>query len=270
MNMSGYTKLFNSILASTIWREDDKTRLVWITMLAMAGKDGIVEGSIPGLADFARVSIADCETALKKLMAPDPYSRCQDFEGRRIETVDGGWIILNHRKYRDKMSADERREYLRIKQQEHRERCQRGVNSGFDKSTMSTHPEAEAEAEAEANRGSTPPTPPPRSKKSLDVQIPESLKTDEFETAWTEWVEFRRQLKKPLTALGAAKQLKKLAELPVSEAVAIIEQSIANGWQGLFPLKPHRLGVKPETIADDDGWGDSTPEEIANCNQPPR
>jgi hypothetical protein len=26
MAMTGYTKLFNSILASTIWREDDKTR----------------------------------------------------------------------------------------------------------------------------------------------------------------------------------------------------------------------------------------------------
>ena len=56
MAMAGYTKLFNSILMSTIWREDDKTRIVWITLLAMADKNGIAETSIPSLADAARVS----------------------------------------------------------------------------------------------------------------------------------------------------------------------------------------------------------------------
>jgi len=30
----GYTKLYSSIVASTMWREDDKTRIVFITMLA--------------------------------------------------------------------------------------------------------------------------------------------------------------------------------------------------------------------------------------------
>ncbi len=31
-----YTKLFHSIVTSTIWRETDPTRIVWITMLALA------------------------------------------------------------------------------------------------------------------------------------------------------------------------------------------------------------------------------------------
>lgn len=123
--MNGYTKLFTSILASTIWREDDKTRLVWITMLAMSGKDGVVEGSIPGLADFAKVSIEDCEMALKKLMEPDPYSRSKEHEGRRIEEVDGGWLILNRSKYREKMGSDERRAYKAAKQREYREKKRR-------------------------------------------------------------------------------------------------------------------------------------------------
>ena len=48
--MSGYTKLFNSILASTVWSEPNETRIVWITLLAMADKNGIIEGSVPGLA----------------------------------------------------------------------------------------------------------------------------------------------------------------------------------------------------------------------------
>ena len=121
-SMSGYTKLFNSILASTVWREPTATRIVWITLLAMADKDGIAEASIPGLSDFARISIPETREALERLMAPDPDSRSKEFDGRRIEAVDGGWQILNHAKYRAKMGADERREYNRLKQAKYRER----------------------------------------------------------------------------------------------------------------------------------------------------
>lgn len=120
--MTGYSKLFGSIVASTIWREDDSTRLVWITMLAIKNGMDVVEASIPGLADMARVPMEDTLKALEKLKAPDIYSRSQDYEGRRIEAVDGGWKILNGEKYRQKMNQDERREYFRIKQQQHRER----------------------------------------------------------------------------------------------------------------------------------------------------
>ena len=154
--MSGYTKLFNSILASTIWREDDKTRIVWITMLAMADRYGIVEGSVPGLADFARVSVEDCRAALVKLAAPDPDSRSQNHEGRRIIAVEGGWQILNHDTYRRKLSADERREYQRQKQREYRQTAKTTVTDVDSVSTnvinvsagltVLTHTEAEAEA----------------------------------------------------------------------------------------------------------------------------
>ncbi len=153
MGMAGYTKLFSSILASTIWREDDKTRIVWITLLAMSDKDGIADGSVPGLADFARVSVDDCRAALNKLASPDADSRSKEYEGRRIEIIDGGWRILNHAKYRSKLNEDERREYLRKKQAEHRAKAgnvntaSTGVNIGQQTSTPSTHAEADTEAD---------------------------------------------------------------------------------------------------------------------------
>ena len=130
--MAGYTKLFSSIVASTIWRADDKTRLVWITMLAMADQFGIVEASVPGLADMARVTLEECQEALGELQSPDPYSRSSESEGRRIEPVDGGWKLINHGKYREKMGKDERREYQRLYQRSYRKRL---VNSDSDKST---------------------------------------------------------------------------------------------------------------------------------------
>lgn len=116
----GYTKLFSSIVASTIWREDDKTRIVWITMLAMKDERHVVEASIPGLADLARVSLKECESALEKLSSPDKYSRNQEHQGRRIEKCEGGWKILNGEYYRQRMSADERREYQKHYHREYR------------------------------------------------------------------------------------------------------------------------------------------------------
>src|SRR6266446_6345553 len=107
----GFTKLFNTIVTSTIWQEDDKTRIVWITMLAIADADGVVSASIPGLASVANVSVDAARAAVKNLLSTDPDSRAKDFEGRRIEEVDGGWHVLNYIKYRRMLNAEERREY---------------------------------------------------------------------------------------------------------------------------------------------------------------
>lgn len=183
MNMTGYTKLFGSIVASTIWREPHTVRIVWITMLAMANKNGIVEASIPGLADLSRVSLDECKEALSALQSPDEYSRTPDNEGRRIEPVDGGWSILNHGKYRAKMGVDERREYLRIKQKEHRDRKKVStiVNNGQSKSTASTHAEADTKAKEEPAGGAA--SPPKVRKPSGEHQ--------EFIDAWMQYYEKR-------------------------------------------------------------------------------
>lgn len=116
-----FTKLFSSILDSTIWQEPPATKLVWITMLAMVDRNGEVHTSIPGLAKRAGVTNQECETALACFQSPDPYSRTKDHEGRRIRVIDGGFELLNHGKYRALLSAEERREYNRKKQQEYRE-----------------------------------------------------------------------------------------------------------------------------------------------------
>ena len=135
--MIGYTKLFSSILASTVWDEPNETRIVWITLLAMVNQRGIVESIVPGLAVLSRLPIEAARIALARLASPDPESRSKEHEGRRIMAVDGGWLIINHDKHRKRMSLDERREYMRLKQREYRKVRQHGVNTSGDKSQMS-------------------------------------------------------------------------------------------------------------------------------------
>lgn len=117
--MRGFTKLFASITESSIWGEDDKTLRVWICFLARCNNEGIVEGSIPGLAHLCRMSIDDFRAAVSKLESPDPYSRTTDHEGRRVEQIQGGWKVLNYLSYRDKGQAKEgsRAPYMRSRRQ---------------------------------------------------------------------------------------------------------------------------------------------------------
>jgi hypothetical protein len=115
-----YTKLFGSILDSSVWLESGPTRLTWITMLAMADRDGVVEASVPGLAKRAGVERNECERALSLFLAPDPDSRSPEHEGRRITAVDGGWRLLNYDKYRLRATVEEAKEKNAARVRRHR------------------------------------------------------------------------------------------------------------------------------------------------------
>lgn len=111
--MSGWTKLFGTIITSSVWSEDDKTRIMWVTMLASADSTGFVSGSIPGMAAIARMSLEDAEKSIEALCKPDPYSRSKKHEGRRLIEVDGGWQIVNYIKYRQMRDPEKRRQQNR-------------------------------------------------------------------------------------------------------------------------------------------------------------
>jgi hypothetical protein len=149
--MTGYTKLFSQILDSTVWREDDHARILWITMLAMADRDGIVQSSIPGLADRARISIEHCEAGLKRFQQPDKYSKSKEDEGRRIRPIEGGWLLINHGKYRALMSREDQREKARIRKQNQRLRDSQCDTSHPVTPGHECHDIAKAEAEADAD-----------------------------------------------------------------------------------------------------------------------
>jgi len=100
--MTGFTKLFSSIVSSSIWCEDDVTLRVWIALLALSDAHGDVDASIPGLASLCRMPVEDCERAIGILCAPDPHSRSKTKEGRRIELRHGGFRIINYASYRSR------------------------------------------------------------------------------------------------------------------------------------------------------------------------
>lgn len=122
MSSKLFTKLFKSILRSTLWVQNPMhVKVTWVAMLAMADQEGIVWSSIPGLAKEAGVSIEEAEEALKVFLSPDKYSRTPDHEGRRIEVVKGGWRLLNYETKRKEFDDDLYREQKRDYMRRHRE-----------------------------------------------------------------------------------------------------------------------------------------------------
>lgn len=118
-----FTKLFSSILDSSVWLEDLPTKVLWVTMLAMADEEGVVGASVGGLARRAGITREDCERGLERFLAPDPDSRNADHEGRRIEKVPGGWLMLNHNAYREIRTKRQSKEAER--QRRHRDKIAR-------------------------------------------------------------------------------------------------------------------------------------------------
>ena len=70
--------------------------------------------------------------------------------------------------------------------------------------------------------------------RSTEIEVPENINV----TAWDEWVEYRRvEKKKPITKAAAKKQFNLLLRHSLDEQQAIIDNSIQNDYQGLFPVR---------------------------------
>ncbi len=118
-----YNKLFTKILDSSVWLEPDSTRIVWFTFLAAMDQDGFAQFASPAnLAHRARVSLEHAAIAITALESPDENSSDKDHEGRRIERVPGGWIILNADKYQALVTRAISRERTKERVRKYRER----------------------------------------------------------------------------------------------------------------------------------------------------
>ncbi len=97
--------------------------------------------------------------------------------------------------------------------------------------------------------GST--VPPYRIEDKIeDIKIQEPLPYgSDFKEAWTKWVEYRKEIKKPMKATTIREQLKMMAGWGSEQkCVQAIDKSIVNGWQGVFLDKTN----KTKTLTNND------------------
>ncbi len=167
MSTTHFVKVYGTILDSSIWYEKDATRLLWITMLAMADSTGYIEAATPGLAGRARISLEDCEEALRLFQSPDKHSKNQEHEGRRAEKVDRGWQLLNYQDYRDMRTeaqvkrAERQARWRAGKAEKERQRVD-GVDAPVDGKKATVGDVDAQRGEGRGERGDPSPTTPPQ------------------------------------------------------------------------------------------------------------
>jgi len=80
-----------------------------------------------------------------------------------------------------------------------------------------------------------------------EIKLP--FESNLFQEAWNEWLEYRKQKKiKKYVPIGLKKTFTHLVAISNNDeatAIAIINQSIEQSYQGLFPLKNNNKNVRP-------------------------
>jgi DNA-binding transcriptional ArsR family regulator len=106
----------------------------------------------------------------------------------------------------------------------------------------------------------------PSAKKKAPKFDPMTCKpANVSEQTWADWCQHRKEIRKPLTATTCAKQAKTLAGHHAPDAV--INQSISNGWTGLFPEKVLPGAQQDRTVRNgpdfsDTSWRHDTSDDL--------
>lgn len=137
-----YVPIWDGMLLSSLWEEDDLVLKVFLTMLLLKDYDHVVRKSAYQIARAALKTEEQVLWALDVLKNPDTRRKePQEFEGRRVRKVEDGWLILNGKKYQEDMVSANRRAYKRKWEAEKRVKAKMGLNKG------ATAREGRAEAE---------------------------------------------------------------------------------------------------------------------------
>lgn len=108
---------------SSLWDEPDYVVKIFLTMLALKDSDFIYRGNAYNLAKRSKKSEQEVLDAWKILASPDRRRlEPQPHEGRRIQSVDDGWLILNAQKYQEMMQEEMEKARWRRAQKAKRER----------------------------------------------------------------------------------------------------------------------------------------------------
>jgi hypothetical protein len=114
------------------------------------------------------------------------------------------------------------------------------VNSGLG--TQSKVKERKGKKSKQNKEGSERPFDP------YSVVLP--FESDVFKAAWTTWVDYRKEIKKPITSTAAPLQVNKLKDVPEDVAIRMINKAIESNWQTFYKLADHELNdIKTQEIS---------------------
>jgi antitoxin component of RelBE/YafQ-DinJ toxin-antitoxin module len=118
-----FAKVFGQIFDSSI-AEDYNCRRMFMDLLVLADPTGAVDMTLEAIARRTNVPIEEVRKYISELSSPDPASRSQVEQGKRLTPLDSnrdwGWQIVNYQHYRKLKDQEALRSYFRDAQRKHR------------------------------------------------------------------------------------------------------------------------------------------------------
>ena len=211
--------------------EGDSIIVTWIQMLSIAGKSNmggylLVAEGIPYTEQFLCDKLRRTPTFMQ--FALDTLIKL-----KMVNVEDGPFHITNWEKHQNVMGMDKVREQTRLRVAKHREKQQLLLENGQCNVTSSVTSNDEV-THSNAIELRT-------KNKNKEKHNTFSAYTSNIAliTSLESFIEFRKKIKKPMTDRAITLLLGKLDKLSTSdeEKIAILDQSVFEGWQGIFPLK---------------------------------
>jgi hypothetical protein len=177
------------------------------------------------LAEFCQCSKTKVSTAISKLIECG-YLYIQNFDGRK-------------RELKSRLSNFERQNI---------KKCNADIQNLKESNTVNNTVNNTVSNKKERKSKS----------KSYDEQIEEYTENEDLQNALKAFLQMRSFIKKPMTEYALKLMLKKLDEIGNTDdaKIAILNQSITNNWQGIFPLKDGntKQEKQPEKKYDQNGY----------------
>lgn len=141
-----YGKIFDSIYDGTL-RTNWQALVTFQQLIILADKSGVVDMTPHAIHGRTGIPMEIIEAGLDHLSKPDPYSRSNEEEGRRIVLIDDcrpwGWRLVNHGYYNRLRSMEEKREADRERAAAKRNTVNKGMSQNVADSRGTSHGVAE-------------------------------------------------------------------------------------------------------------------------------
>jgi len=224
-----WIKLYIAILEDPkMCKLSDKLYRRVVELFLLAGETN-QEGELPALDDIAwklRLDEEQLETEMVELQKTGIISQ-----------IDGKWIVTKFAERQAAIPGAQRQSDFRDRKQKQQyygdeTETKQDSNELVTSRYVDTDTDTDTESDKIQKQIKKQKTAPVGA-----VDIPENLNTPQFLEAWKDWETHRKEKKKTLTPLTVKKQMAELSKYSPNTAIAMIEESIKNGWTGIFELK---------------------------------
>ena len=156
-----------------------------------------------------------------------------------IIPFDTGIVVIRHWKIHNYIQKDRYKETIYLDEKKHLNQEENGmyiecIQDGYSMDTQvrlgkdSIDKDSKDKSKKEKNKKET----------EFDQLINQNFTDEELKNTIYEFIKMRKAIKKPLTTRGLELMIKKLYSLSanIDEQIQILNNSIMNNWQGIFPL----------------------------------